>query len=299
MVESIIYNFKPNNRKITNDTYISRIKKILERNINPEDTDKVKEYLEGFSYKTKRSYYIALVVFFKASGKDPFFYENCVKTMGDKIQHEDKKNEATVQEKKNLVKKEEMQKIIGNLEEIILKMEEDGIKNLKYFKILQNYLVINLYFLVPPIRNDYVIVDVYNTLPGSTSDEKNYILLHDKKLVLNRYKTDKTYGQLMVTLPGKIIDIISKVFEKRQEIFPYLKDERALLLNSNLKRMSKVNLIQNLNSIFKRNVSVTMLRKSYISEKYPVEYTIEDMEKDAKTMGHSVSLQQSTYRKKM
>jgi len=84
----------------------------------------------------------------------------------------------------------------------------------------------------------------------------------------------------------------------RKELFPTLVGETALLLNNDLKRMSKVNLIQNLNSIFKKKISVTMLRKSYISEKYPVEFTVEDMEKDANIMGHSVSLQQSTYRKK-
>jgi len=41
-----------------------------------------------------------------------------------------------------------------------------------------------------------------------------------------------------------------------------------------------------------------MLRKSYISEKYPVVHTTEDMTRDAKSMQHSVSMQQTTYRKK-
>lgn len=295
---TLIYNFKPDNRPITNDTYISRIEKIINADIDPEDFKKVKEYLKPFAYKTKRSYYIALTVYLKAMGKSSEFYDKCIKEMWEEIQSQDKKNEPTESERKNIVKKSEIESILKNLEDNISKFEQQNKMNMKYFRTLQSYLILNLYYLIPPMRNDYVLVDVYETLPVFTSNERNYISLQDEKLIINRYKTDKTYGQIVVKLPGKIKDLIRKIFKKREEIFPSLRGEVALLINSDLKRMSKVNLIQNLNTIFKRNVSVTMLRKSYISEKYPVEHTIEDMERDAKTMGHSVALQQSTYRKR-
>lgn len=296
-LESLIYNFKPNNRQITNDTYVTRLKKLIERDINPEDFPQVKEYLKNFTYKTKRSYYIAIVVYLKAIGKDSSNYDKCIKEMGKNIEDEDKKNIVSSKEKTNIVKKEEIERILKNLEDNIKVFEDKNKMNMRYFRTLQNYLILNLYFLIPPIRNDYVIVDVYDTLPFFTSKEKNYISLNDNTLLINRYKTDRKYGSINVKLPITITDIIKKVMSKRQELFPTLAGETALLLNNDLKRMSKVNLIQNLNTIFKRNVSVTMLRKSYISEKYPVEYTIEDMEKDARIMGHSVALQQSTYRK--
>lgn len=297
-VRSIIYNFKPDNRPITNDTYVSRVEKIISNGIDPEDFYKVREYLDGFAYKTKRSYYIALVVYLKAIGKSSEKYDKCIKEMGKQIEEQDKKNEPTESEKKNIVKRDEIESILQNLKENIIKLEQQNKYNMKYFRTIQNYLIINLYFLIPPMRNDYVLVDVYESLPVIITKERNYISLEDEKLIINRYKTDKKYGTIEVKLPVKIRDIIRKVFRKREEIFPKLRGENALLLNSELNRMSKVNLIQNLNTIFKRKVSVTMLRKSYISEKYPVEYTIEDMERDARIMGHSVSLQQSTYRKR-
>lgn len=297
-VKSTIYNFKPNNRPITNDTYISRVEKVINAGIDPEDFYKVREYLDGFAYKTKRSYYIALVVYLKAIGKSSEQYDKCIKEMGQQIEAQDKRNEPTEFEKKNIVKRQEIESILKNLEDNILKLEQQNKYNMKYFRTLQNYLILNLYFLIPPMRNDYVLVDVYESLPFITTKEKNYISLGDEKLIINRYKTDKKYGTIEVKLPVKIRDLIRKVFRKREEIFPKLIGEYALLINNELNRMSKVNLIQNLNTIFKRKVSVTMLRKSYISEKYPVEYTIEDMERDAKTMGHSVALQQSTYRKR-
>lgn len=297
-VKTIIYNFKPNNRPITNDTYVSRVEKIINSGIDPEDTEKVKEYLEPFAYKTKRSYYIALVVYLKAIGKSSDFYDNCIKKMWEEIQTQDKKNEPNQKERNNIVKKTEIESILKNLEENISKLEQQNKLNMKYFRTVQNYLILNLYYLIPPMRNDYVLVDVYETLPVFTSNEKNYISLQEEKLIINRYKTDRTYGQITIKLPVRIRDLVRKIFRQREEIFPKLRGEVALLINSELNRMSKVNLIQNLNTIFKRKVSVTMLRKSYISEKYPVEHTIEDMERDAKTMGHSVALQQSTYRKR-
>lgn len=298
-VSSIINNFKPQNRAVTNDTYIYRVKKIIDAGLDPEDYEKVKEYLQPYKYKTKRSFYIALVVYLKAIGKSSKFYEDCIKSMWDNIQTEDKKNELTEKEKLNIVKKSEIESILQNLETKIQDFEQKNKLHIRYFRTLQNYLILNLYYLIPPLRNDYILVDVYETLPLLTSKELNYISLNDKKLIINRYKTDKKYGQITANIPQKIIDIIRKVLKKREEVFPKLSGNPVLLLNTDLKRMSKVNLIHNLNAIFKRKVSVTMLRKSYISEKYPVEYTVEDMEKDARVMGHSVALQQSTYRKKI
>lgn len=297
-VEFVINNFKPDNKKITNDTYISRIKKLIERGINPEDVQSVKDYLQSFAYKTKRSYYISIVVYLKAIGRDSTFYDNCIKEMWDKIQTEDKQNKASDKEMGNIVKKSEIERILRNMEELLLKYETDSKFGIKYFRTLQNYLIVNLYFLIPPLRNDYVLVEVFRTMPMVMSKEINYMDLTNKKLYINRYKTDKKYGTIVIDIPEKIIEIVGKLFQKRMEIFPRLAGQTSLLLNSDLKKMSKVNLIQNLNTIFKRKVSVTMLRKSYISEKYPVEFTVEEMERDAMTMGHSVALQQSTYRKR-
>ncbi len=298
-IENIINNAKPNNKKITNDTYISRIKKLVERGIDPKDIASVKSYLQPFAYKTKRSYYISVVVYLKAIGEDTQFYDKCIKEMWDKIQTDDKQNEASLKEKGNIVKRQEIERILKNLEELILGYETSGKIGMKYFRTLQNYLIVNLYFLIPPLRNDYVLVEVFSTLPLVTSKDVNYLDTTNKKLYVNRYKTDRKYGSITVDVPDKIIDIVNKIFRKREEIFPKLIGQTSLLLNTDLKKMSKVNLIQNLNTIFKRKVSVTMLRKSYISEKYPVNYTIEEMEGDARTMGHSVALQQSTYRKRL
>jgi hypothetical protein len=118
-----------------------------------------------------------------------------------------------------------------------------------------------------------------------------------KKLVLNRYKTKKTYGKIEIDLPDELVNIIKTWMTLRQRIFPKL-ITKELLLNKYLKPMSQVNLTHFLNRIFQRRVSTTILRKSYISEKYPVIHTANEMSKDAMAMQHSVGVQQTIYRKK-
>ena len=63
--------------------------------------------------------------------------------------------------------------------------------------------------------------------------------------------------------------------------------------------MTNNGLTKYLNKIFKpKKVSTTILRKLYLSEKYPVIHNRDDMKKDAYIMGHSVETQQGIYRKK-
>lgn len=289
-IKRIIQSYKPNNRKITNDTYAYKIRLLIESKIDLENPKEVEEVLDGKKFKTKRSYYIALVVYLKALNKNSKPYEIIVKNMGEEIEKQDKKNEKT----DNLVSRKEIEMIIANIEQNLTKVSQN---NTRYYRTLQDYLILNLYYLIPPIRNDYVAVDVYESLPLLTSSQTNYISLYDKKLYLNRYKTDKKYGALVLDIPEKIIGIIRQLLDKRREL--QINNMHALLLNADLKRMTKTNLIHNLNRIFGKKVSVTVLRKSYISEKYPVVNTVEDMEEDAKKMGHSVAMQQSTYRKRI
>jgi len=54
-------------------------------------------------------------------------------------------------------------------------------------------------------------------------------------------------------------------------------------------------LIKTSKRILNKNISSTMIRKSYMSSKYSG--LKEEMEKDAKVMGHSVDVGQSIYTK--
>ena len=190
------------------------------------------------------------------------------------------------------------QTIVENLKSRIDKMIP--VENYyNYFDTYKQYLVINLYYLIQPLRNDYVGCEVYNTPVFFPDSTKNYIYIGSKTLVLNRYKTSRFYGKdNTIQLPGPLVDIISEWMRVRALIYPKLQGVSELLVTKDLIPMGQVNLTQFLNRIFGSKVSSTMLRKSYLTEKYPVTHTSAEMNSDAKAMQHSVRVQQTTYRKK-
>ena len=301
-IYSIIQRYAPNNAEITNKTYASRINGLLKMGKNIDDYSSTTSYLRSkYKQKTYKSSIIAIVVYLKALGKMELAnkYASEMKRVNDIIQDEEKNHVPTSSEKANMVTNKEKVDIINNLKDRILHMTVAR-DYVSYFDTYKRYLVMNLYHLIPPIRGDFVGCLVYDNPIFFPDLKKNYIYLNTKKLVLNRYKTSKTYGiGNEVNLPDELVDIIKKWMEIREIVYPRLSGNVELLLTNNLQPMGQVNLTQFLNRIFQRNVSSTMLRKSYISEKYPVTHTTNEMQRDATLMQHSVAVQQTTYRKKM
>lgn len=294
----IINNYANKNANITNQTYASRVFKILKTGRSLENYDDITTFLiTNHTQKTYKSYITSIVVFLKASLKKELAqkYASEMKRINDIIQTKEKEHKKTNAEMENMVTKQEVEKIIKNLKELINKPLVEG--DTEMFINYQKYLVLNLYHLIPPVRNDFIGCEVYETEVLFSDNMKNYIYTSNKKFVLNRYKTKKTYGKIEIDLPDELVEIVKAWMVIRKKLFPRL-STKELLLNKNFQPMSQVNLTQFLNRIFQRKVSTTILRKSYISEKYPVTQTTNEMEKDARAMQHSVSVQQTVYRKK-
>ena len=109
---------------------------------------------------------------------------------------------------------------------------------------------------------------------------------------MNQYKTDKTYGQKIIDIPSHILKLIER----------WMKYNKSGFLLINIRQsdpMTKNGLTKYINKIFKpKKVSTTILRKVYLSDKYPVVYDRKDMKNDAYVMGHSIDTQQGIYTKK-
>jgi hypothetical protein len=300
-IKQIIYDFKPNNRNITNDTYIYRIVNLLDFDLDFENYESTVEFLSGkYTIKTVKSFATSIVVYLQAIKKDNQIidkYQKLILEINNKVEILDNKNEATEKEKDNMISIKDIEEVIEKLKNK-LSVEKLHENNKKYFILLQKYLVINLYHLTEPLSNDYINMLVYKTNPSKIDNEMNYISLNKKTITLNRYKTRKNYGVLINKIPNEMVAIIEKWIKERVVIYPELKNNRQLLINNRLVPMTQVNLTQMLNSIFGKNISSTMLRKIFLSDKYPVQHSIEEMNNTSRKMGHSVKTQQSTYRKK-
>lgn len=223
-------------------------------------------------------------------------YREKFKELGEQITKENESVLKSPKEVENWTSRAEIHDKIKELKEAL-----EGKEGAQLFDAYQRYLVLNLYTLIPPLRNNFVDAVVYQDFSTDITiqDHRNYIFLNEKILILNKYKTKGTYGILRIDLPQELIEIISGWMRIRTTIYNVLDGRRELLFHTRKRTpMTSKNLIKYLNRIFGKKVSTSMLRKVYLSEKYPAVESSNEMRKDATIMGHSVYTQQLVYRKK-
>ena len=280
------------------NAYLSNIRRIFKDIFNNEidikkfnQFIKVKKYLDELNPATRKNIMTSIIVLLKAYNinkntlkKYEKYFEEIVVNFENNYDNQQKSEK----EEKNWITKNELKNKIDDLDKNINKMNLK--KLLKPNKdIIQQHLILKLYTDIPPIRNDYAQMKVYY---NKNVKGENYIDLTTKKIILNNYKTDKTYGEKQIDLNDNIIKLIKRWVNitGNEYLLINIRDENPMTSNG---------LTKYINKIFKpKKVSTTILRKLYLSEKYPVIHNRKDMKKDAYIMGHSISTQQSIYRKK-
>ena len=75
------------------------------------------------------------------------------------------------------------------------KLKEQAKDNLK---TKADHLVFALYFEQPPVRNDYVGMEVVNAFKDAVDPDKNYYVKARKAFVFNNYKTKSKYGMVRI-----------------------------------------------------------------------------------------------------
>lgn len=320
----IIKKYKPDIKDSSINAYLNAIKKICKELFNSEkyslkyfkDTESVLAYLDTIQViATRKNVCTAIIVVLKANlnatsditNKNKIsellpIYTNYHKELAVKQNDSYLDNEKTDKEKDNWItqeeitdKIEELNKKLGNLTKKTAKFK--GNKR-SYIDTFQMYLVLNLYTMIPPIRNDFANLEITDSDVYSESDKVNFINLKTKELILTNYKTVKSYGIKKLPLPDELIKLIEKYIKVREL---YLGETKALLVNTtNLEPMKANGLTKYLNKIFSpKKVSTTLLRKSYISSKYIVTHSMREREQDSIFMGHSVGMASNVYSKKL
>jgi hypothetical protein len=280
------------------NTYLSNIQKVF-KDVFKNDVDmkylnqfaKVKKYLKTLTPATRKNVMTALIVLLKAFdiqkrtlNKYQKYFEVLVTDYENNYDNQTKSEK----ENKNWITQEQLNKKIKELENKIDKFDMSKLTKSQE-DIIQQRLVLILYTEIPPMRNDYAQMKVYY---DKEVKGENYIHLKKKLIVLNKYKTSKTYGEKQIEIPAKVVKIVRHWVD--------ITGNEYLLINIRDRNpMTNNGLTKYLNKIFKpKKVSTTLLRKLYLSEKYPVIHNRKDMKKDAYIMGHSLETQQGIYRKK-
>ncbi len=297
-IKKTIQKARSNIKENSLNAYLSNIRKVFKEVFNNEidikhfnKFVKVKKYLESLTPSTRKNVMTAIMVLLKAFNTKKATlnkYEKYFEGLINDYENNYDKQTKSEKENKNWITQEELQNKIKELEDKINKYDMSKLKKSQE-DIIQQHLLLLLYTEIPPMRNDYAQMKVYHE---KEVKGENYIHLKKKVIILNKYKTSKTYGEKEIDIPDKIIKIIKRWID--------ITSNEYLLINIRDRNpMTNNGLTKYLNKIFKpKKVSTTLLRKLYLSEKYPVVHDRKDMKKDAYIMGHSLDTQQGIYRKK-
>ena len=117
------------------------------------------------------------------------------------------------------------------------------------------------------------------------------------KIYINNFKTQGVYDEIIIDtkdIPKDLRLILNKFIMqfnlKNDYLFKIFNTDKPITRNG--VTMALTNIFK---KILKKNISTTLLRKSYVSHKY--NDMMKAQQKDAVTMGHSISVQNKIYNK--
>jgi hypothetical protein len=143
---------------------------------------------------------------------------------------------------------------------------------------LENLLIVSLYTLQPPVRLDYAGMSF--TAKDSKSDGGNYAILYGKNpmFVYNDYKTKNVYGKAEIAIDKNLLILLQLYASKNDSL-----------------AMSRDTLSKRVISLFKKyagkEMSVIMLRRSFITDCLSKNLSENEKESIAKMMLHSKNIQ--------
>jgi integrase len=212
------------------------------------------------------------------------------------IQNNKKDNKKNNKEKENWISLEELQNILySNFDKIknILLNKTKYILNEELFNQIQNTVILSLYILIEPRRSEYIKLKYKNY----DVDKDNYVDINNKKMVLNSYKTDKSYNKFETKLSRNILNSLENYIKFR--IHNNLDKSDYLFTTFDNKNIDNSQLAKRLNKIIGKNISVSMIRKIYLSDTYLKNLDdIKKINETSKNMGNSINTILNNYIKK-
>ena len=262
-------------------TYVSILrslhKKIWGGNINVKDFDdskKVLEFLKELEPNKRKTLLSALVVI-----TDDAAYRKKMMEDVSNYNKEINKQEKTENQKESWVSTEEVKTIYDTLKKNADLLYKKSTHSSSELQQIQNFIILALMsgVFIPPRRSlDYCEFKIKNI----NKETDNY--LEKNKLVFNRYKTAKTYGQQSVDIPVQLRNILTK--------WSKINPSEYLLVDTNGNKLNSVKLNQRFNSIFGgRKIATNQMRHTFLTDKYAeTSKKNKEMEQDLTDMATNV-----------
>ena len=212
------------------------------------------------------------------------------------IQNNKKDNKKNDKEQKNWISLIELHHIFrqnyNKIKDILLN-KVNYVLNEELFNQIQNTVLLSLYIMMEPRRSEYIKLKYKNY----DINKDNYIDIINKKMGLNQYKTDKKYDKFEIDLNKKIYEILNNYINFK--IRNKLDISDYLFTTFNNKNIDNSQLAKRLNKIIGKNISVSMIRKIYLSDIYGDDLNqIKKLSNTSKNMGNSINTIINNYIKK-
>lgn len=244
---------------ITRKTYISKIN-LLKNKFYPKDDkcnfikkpEQVIKHIDDITLAsaTKKSFFIALYVV-----SDAMKLEN-KKLYYDKMIELKNINNKERKDNKVDIKKMNDYASLKELENMVKQMPEETTLD------LQHKLLLALYVLQPPLRNDYASVKILYKKPKE--DKGNYFIIRKKSAVfhLNEYKTKDIFKKQVYKYSDKLNKDIYKLLKLSLE-----KEPRDFLFTKKDKPLTETDISKLIPALFSKyinkHITINMLRQIY------------------------------------
>jgi len=254
---------------------------------------------------TKRTYMCAVLKMYEMNEID--IPENQVIQIKKEImeiqqryENNQKSQEMTSYQKENWPEDSLIEKVFNdyNLDYSKMKIDRDSHRK------LQRHLLTLLYMKnIPPLRSDYT-----RTVIGN--ENENYYNVKTKQFIITKFKKSEKKDPIIINVDDNIHEKILLMLQFRFTLGVTTMKRNSgnygfinmpLLLNYNLtESLTPITLNQEFKQMFKKNISTTMLRRWFLSKKFPVREneSFDKREQVAKSMGNSTNVQHIYIKKK-
>tara|TARA_R110000765_G_scaffold6409_1_gene19774 strand:- start:6737 stop:7711 length:975 start_codon:yes stop_codon:yes gene_type:complete len=313
-IKSDLYTMRPNASVNSINQYASTLTKLysyiyegkmisLEWVADLDIIEQVEQFLDTYSAPTKRNYLNSIIVALKGLNEYDEDLLKTYETLRDTYHQEylASQSQLTPKQKENWASWKDIVKVVTRYKDSLTTVLTDKPEEIhpSEYKTFNDYVLLLLYTKLPPIRNDFGNVriikhDNFATLEKKHKSGLNLLVVRDnipQFLVLNEYKTHKTYGEVQIPLPEEVKTVVTVWLKYNKSGY--------LLVGGRSKSqpLGSNGISVRLRAIFKKylnkNISTNMLRHIYVSERYST--TVDAMKKDANDMLHDEMTQKKIY----
>lgn len=252
------------------------IRKLADAKVDISKASEVLKWFDTqkFSNSTQKVYLSAI----KNETKDKFAKElqDKLNELYKKQNEKDLEQKLTDKQEQNFVKWEDLVAVQKKLAALENKSESKW----------RQYIVTSLYTLTPPVRADYGEMQVFTKYDKKRTGNE-LIWNKSPKFIFRVYKTAKTYGEVKLSIPKPLQNVIREWFDHLGGVPKYLLGDTPSNPNT---------LAVYIQNTFRKHtgkdVGVSLIRHSYITHMFPKLKTLKQKQDLSTKMLHSRDLQE-------